>query len=282
MNATEYINSGAIEACIMGVADEQALQLLEQMEASYPEVKAAREAKQQFFEQAALQQHSAASNLQIQEAEQNGRQAEELQDEQILPGANAAKPGPLPAEVAQNKKKPQLPPAPKPIRWFRTALATSVLLLMGSVLVNFYYYSEYTDTESRYEELLAQQNKLLARSNAMEASLATMMSPRVKPLLLSGLPSQPSLRATVYWNQETGVVYLLANNLPAPPSGKQYQLWAQVNGQLKDAGVITLPASGLLIKMKTIPQAEAFAISLENVGESPISKPADVILTGKI
>ncbi len=43
-------------------------------------------------------------------------------------------------------------------------------------------------------------------------------------------------KATVYWNTVSKDVYVLQNSMPKAPSGKQYQLWAIVNGKPVDAG----------------------------------------------
>ena len=43
MDVNEYISSGAIEACVMGLADEQDWKELDQMAKLYPEVRAYRE-----------------------------------------------------------------------------------------------------------------------------------------------------------------------------------------------------------------------------------------------
>ena len=51
------------------------------------------------------------------------------------------------------------------------------------------------------------------------------------------------------------------------PTGKQYQLWAIVDGKPVDAGVINNCIG--LCKMKKIDHAEAFAITLEKEGGSP-------------
>ena len=53
------------------------------------------------------------------------------------------------------------------------------------------------------------------------------------------MPTSPATSniATVYWDTKSKDVYLIVNNLPEPPSDRQYQLWAIVDGQPVDAGV---------------------------------------------
>ena len=64
------------------------------------------------------------------------------------------------------------------------------------------------------------------------------------------------------------------------PSGKQYQLWAIVDGKPVDAGLIT-DCIGLC-KMKRIDRAQAFAITLEKAGGSPTPTLTEMYVFGKI
>jgi ElaB/YqjD/DUF883 family membrane-anchored ribosome-binding protein len=264
MNPSEYIASGAIEAYVMGLADAADQQLQEQMEAAYPEVKAAREAMEKELERNALQMPATGDVLQQQIKQQ-------LQADKLLPEAAAA-----------SAKTFQLPPAPKPIRWFRTALAASVLLLMGSILLNFVYWSKFTDYKKRYTALLSDQQTLMARSKAMEASMKMLAGPDMKPVLLQGTPEHAGMQATVYWAQQSKDVYLVVNNLPTPPKGKQYQLWAQVGDEMVDAGLLEWNGETAVAHMKNTPTATAFAVSLENEGGSATPTLSSVIVIGKV
>ncbi len=263
MNPSEYIASGAIEAYVMGLADASDQQLHEQMEASYPEVKAAREAMELEMEKTAMQMPAAGTALQQQIKQQ-------LHAEKLL------------AETAAPAKTFQIPPAPKPIRWFRTALAASVLLLMGSILLNFVYWSKFTDYKKRYTALVADQQTLMARTKAMEANMKMLAGPDMKPVLLQGTPDHAGMQATVYWAQKSKDVYLVVNKLPTPPKGKQYQLWAQVGDQMVDAGVLEWKGETAVAHMKNTPTASAFAISLENEGGSSTPTLSAVVVIGKV
>ena len=56
--------------------------------------------------------------------------------------------------------------------------------------------------------------------------------------------------------------------MPVATTGKQYQLWALVDGAPVDAGVFEIDAGTPMIKMKNIPRAQAFAVTLEPSGGS--------------
>jgi anti-sigma-K factor RskA len=72
----------------------------------------------------------------------------------------------------------------------------------------------------------------------------------------------------VYWNAKERATLLSILNLPKPPQGKQYQLWA-IEGKNApvDAGVITYDMA-LVQPMKIFEKVDVFAITLENEGGS--------------
>ena len=85
-------------------------------------------------------------------------------------------------------------------------------------------------------------------------------------IAMKGQPVAPQSLTTVYWNKQTKDVFLLINALPKAAAGKQYQLWAIVDGVPVDAGMLTTEGADGLVKMSNIPKAQAFAITLENAG----------------
>jgi len=83
---------------------------------------------------------------------------------------------------------------------------------------------------------------------------------------LKGLEAAPDAAAKIFWMQNTGEVFIDPSNLPDAPAGKQYQLWAIVDGKPVDAGMILTSKKGdkyRIQKMKTFGKAEAFAVTLE-------------------
>ena len=57
-------------------------------------------------------------------------------------------------------------------------------------------------------------------------------------IAMKGQPVAPQSLTTVYWNKQTKDVFLLVNALPKAAAGKQYQLWAIVDGVPVDAGML--------------------------------------------
>jgi len=87
--------------------------------------------------------------------------------------------------------------------------------------------------------------------------------------LLAGTEANPGLQAAVYFNPLAQKSYLDPFQLPPPVSGKQYQLWALIDGLPTDMGVFDLPTSNeSFIEVPFIANADAFAITLEPAGGS--------------
>src|SRR5262245_62878166 len=103
--------------------------------------------------------------------------------------------------------------------------------------------------------------------------------------LAPSAPAPADAKATVAWQpgRQSGVIRI--SNLPAPESGKDYQLWA-VDAEHKDpisAGIIRVDKNGVAqVRFKTVEKAErvkAFAISLEREGGVP-KKEGPILLVG--
>lgn len=174
----------------------------------------------------------------------------------------------------------------------RFVAAASLVLLLGSALLNYYYYSQYKDFSKRYDQLVQEQGRLASSNQVLqtkmeeyESTLELIKDPAMTVVKMSSVPNSPGPNSltTVYWNTKTRDVYLLVNNLPAPAAGKQYQLWALVNGKPVDAGIFDMNTdSNNLVKMKNIPQAQGFAITLEKRGGSPSPTMSAMYVLGKV
>lgn len=271
MNVQEYIESGSIESCVLGLADQAEFQEMERMCAAYPEVRAAREAFEAGLEASAMAGAVAPPPA--------------LRDslfEQLRADVPTAAVTETPV-VALNK------PADQPsTNWKKYLAAASVILLAGSAALNIYLYNRYQQSDSLYQDLLAQQQQLAENKNSIQTRLDELQSdlgkirnPNVQPVKMTAVNNSNSL-TTVYWDRSSAEVYLLVNQLPKPEAGKQYQLWAIVNGKPVDAGVIDLEPGDGLVKMKNIPSAEAFAITLENAGGSQSPTLTAMYVLGKV
>lgn len=248
----------------MGLADAKEMAELEQLRQQYPEVDAYARECELWLEQTAVQQ---ATQVPAGERDRFLTSLHEL--------------------AAQEATTPVIPipgTTPKNNSGFKYLAAAAAVLFIVSAGINIYLYQRYTRVNQAYTDLnnlntqLAQQNKqqeiqLTAFSKASEI----FSSPDFIKVPMTG---KENYTATVFWNKKTTAVYLVANQLPQAPKGKQYQLWALVDGKPVDAGV--LEDCGNICTAKNIPQAQAFAITLENEGGSPTPNLEQLYVLGKI
>lgn len=267
-SAKAYIESGAIEACVHGIADESEWSELLQMAALFPEVAAAKLSAEARLEQI-HHQFKIVPSLQAKSNWNAFLDAEGVINQEL----HALK---KPAPIVQ------LMPSPKPIQWLRGAVAASILLLMSSILLNFYFWSQVTTVKNENKVLVSQQNTLLVQNNALQAGYNLLRDTAMLQVMLQPVKEATSDKATLLWDTRTKDVYVMVNHLPIPEAGKQYQLWAIVDGKPIDAGVLPTNGGEGMVKMKNIQQAQAFAITLEQAGGSPIPTPNAMFVLGKV
>jgi anti-sigma-K factor RskA len=258
-----YIDSGVIEAYVMGLASPEEVAELEQLRTGNPEINEAIRSFEEQLEKTAMGQA--------------------VPPPSYIKEQLRKKLGPFPAkENAQAKVRSIAPNRP----FWKYAAAAAIILLIGSAILNFYLYNRYKKADLAYANLVAETRSLQAnnrvintRLDEMQHSIEWMVNPTVKKIEMPGMGSHTQYTASVYWNTGTKEVYLMPNNLPAAPQGKQYQLWAMVDGKPVDAGM--MDSCVVLCRMKTIPRAEAFAITLENTGGSPTPNLNELYVMGK-
>jgi len=277
VNIQEYISSGIVESYVLGLAEEAERVQFEQMCTQHAEVRAARDTFELSLEQQALS-GAVAPPVQLRETILQQFAAE------TVPETNRTAP------VVQMR----------PIRRstvsmaMRYVAAAAIVLLTGSAILNIYYFNKYRDYSQRYDQLLAQQTELAKNNNAMQTRMSNyeqtiqgLTNPYMARVTMEGkgVPNNgspdPASVATVLWDTRTKDVYLMVNNLPMPETGKQYQLWAIVDNQPVDAGMLDMSHGHMMVKMKNIPRAQLFAITLEQQGGSATPK-GPMYVIGKV
>jgi anti-sigma-K factor RskA len=168
--------------------------------------------------------------------------------------------------------------------WKRVA-AAAVVLLVGSTVLNISQYNKNNDIAAELNQNKQLVSSLEDKSRSMENDLQVVQSKYSTPVALNGLENAPDAAAKVFWMKNTGDVYIDPSSLPAAPQGKQYELWAIVNGAPVNAGIILTTKKGdrySIQKMKTFGKVEAFAISLEPENPTPATTPTVVVVMGKM
>jgi len=269
VNVQEYILSGIVESYVLGLSSPEESAEFERMCAVHSEVLAARNAFEIQLEKAFQEQKlEAPRELKSRIFSEIGREKSPV--------------------IQPTFAKPSLVPR---TGFARYVAAASLILLAGSVSLNFYLLSQYKKTIAKNEELIAAQTQVANNNKVLqtkmlgyENAISLMQNPQMLVVKMPGVPKSPapSSLATVYWNTLSKDVYLLINKLPAPVPDKQYQLWAIVDGKPVDAGVFNITEGISFVKLKTIPKAEAFAITLEKKGGSNTPDMEAMYVMGKV
>lgn len=253
MNIQEYISSGIVESYVLGLASEEERAEFEQICAQHPEVRQARIDFELSLEKQAM-------------------------DNAITPASDLKQK--IFSTIGISEPPASRPEAPvrKMTNWWKYAAAASVILLAGSIIWNITLSKKNKELEGNYNSSVAELNELKNDLQVLQ------QNPNIKMAAMGGQPASPASFATVYWDTTSQDVYLMINNLPKPASNQQYQLWAFLNGQPVDMGLIEITEKPLqLYRLKKARSAEAFAITLERRGRPDVRKPeGQVYVLGKL
>lgn len=248
MDIEAYISSGILEAYVLGQATAEEAAIVECVAKNNVRVQEA------IAELSITLEHF--TNLHI--AAPPPALKETIQKQLSFPENTPRKPVEMPLPVAI----PENPAASRPIFWKSLAVAASVLFLVSA---GGYFYSQ--QQQERAVAVLEKTEKDLAYQKARldfyQAKENIMAQPGMELVMLQGVEKHPEAKAVVMWNRENKSVFLDVLRLPEAPAGRQYQLWAMVNGKPVSAGLYN---GRPLQPLSTVNTAEAFAITLENEG----------------
>ncbi len=262
MNIKEYISSGIVEACVLGLAGEAERAEFEQLCLQYPELVAARNE----FEES-LRKNVFADAV-TPPAHVKDRFLEAIQKNPSIQS---------PKIIAMKESIPV-----RRNGMLRFVAAASVLLLLGSIYFAYQFYTQNEQLKSSNAELQSRLNSSDSILNQIVAEQKIMKDSNVTIVNLVGTKTAPRSSANVYWDSTSSDVFLIVKNMPKLPSDKQYQLWALINGQPKDLGVFDVKDEKIILKMKNTQKADAFAITIEQKGGSPSPTLEKMQSLGKI
>lgn len=278
MDIQVYIQSGVIESYVLGLASEEEAAELHRLAAMHPEVRLALQDAEIAFEKNALE-NGTAPDAGLKDTLLAALQKDFVPETSQLYATNIA--------AATTSELPPITLYRKTERW-RYIAAAAVILFIVSAALNFYYYNHYQQANEKYQALLTEKTSIQAsmdvykaRLQEATASMQVIQNPVMAIVKMAGVPGKENNLATIYWNTQTKDVYVLSNQLPQAPAGKQYQLWAIVDGKPVDAGVLGTCGEGIC-RMKNIPAAQAFAITLEKQGGNPTPTLTEMYVMGKV
>lgn len=265
MDIKEYINSGKIEEYILGLLSEEEEKEIIQLSETYPEIKTEIEAGQ-----AGLNAY-VSTFAQTPPPDLRSSILEELES---LDTESKDAPSKNHLEVSVNQENLSKTRANhSSTNWRNLMIAASVALLL-SLLGNVLLYQNLQQTRNQLQVALLEKTQFAQKlevkqtqDNELARELAVLKNPQNQYIQLKGSDAFPEAEVAIYWDKSTKNLLLKVNNLPLPPEGMQYQLWAIYQDAPVDAGVFDLKeGTPRLQTMKSVPGAEMFVITLEKAG----------------
>jgi len=255
MNINEYISSGILEQYVIGMLTEEERLVVEKNAEQYPEIRAELDAIELAMERyAKMHELQKPAGL---EAKFNQR-----------------------IDELEGKATPSTPKPTKPNDKKSGGFLLPILLTLALAAAGWWGYSnlkKYQNTEQQLSDTTNQFNTLQEDCNEtkeaikiLQDRLNILQNPDNQTIKIPIIESGEQY-ASVIWNPQTQKSYLFnTSKLPPPPTGKQYQLWAIVNGvpqNMQAISIASYPES--MVEISFIENSIAFAISLEDEGTSP-------------
>lgn len=263
MNKEEFISSGLLELYAMGMCSPKETKTVEDFLVQYPELRA-----ELNDIEISLEKYAQANSIQ--------------------PSSSVKQK--VFNEIFSNTSKESISAPVVPItknysgsRFYKMVAAAVFILLIGSLVLNYTYFQKYHDAKKGLDVALQKIEQQSKKNEAMSTDLDVVTNKYTLPVVLKGTPHAPDAVAKIFWIKNTGQVYVDPTNLPSVPEGKQYQLWAIVDGKPESAGMIET-SNGIyhIQKMKSFGKADAFAITLEKAGGSPTPTMDQMVVFSKM
>jgi anti-sigma-K factor RskA len=265
MDIQQYISSGVLEQYVLGQLSPEEAQKVEAIVEQYPEIKSELDQIE-----LALEKYSFA----------NAIEPSPGLEQQILQKIQGRSSTISETSSASNSPHGGI-----------SNLFVTVALLLAIALACIWGIQQYQSrksVEAEMEQLQASYNhlendcnqQLLEKAKA-EQYIDFLRRPDTKPIEMLGTPKDPDAIARIFWNATEQKTILDIINLSALPTGKQYQLWAIVEGTPKDMGVFDV-ASGLdnYLEVPHVENPQAFAVTIEKAGGSLEPTLSELIVIG--
>ena len=187
-------------------------------------------------------------------------------------------------EAAPRRQSIDISPRRQPaFAWAQAAMLVGLVAL--GALAFYQRNAQQQVVQSRdeaVEKLNQTQDELGLRNEQLAAyqqEHTMMLSPNMNMVMMRGTREGHDMGGMVFWDKQKSEAYVSMAGMPAPPTGKQYQLWAITGGKPVSLGVVPVANAGKPTPEKVavaVPAGEAFAVSLENMG-GVASPTADMI-----
>ena len=260
MNKDKFLQTGLLEQFVLGLTDEEETAVVKQYAQTYPDVQAEieqmREALDEYARQYAVMP------------------PEELKS-RVMKGVDEA-------EQQADRSDNQPGPSGTGTNWLGVVMLISVIALAA-----FFYQGKNTaeqqlsSLETRYAALQEACDEDKAAAQQQGQIYATLNHEATVPVRLEATGLQPDAHAVAYLNTFEKKAYINAAMLPEPPTGKTYQLWADVHGEMINMGILDHKSAGLQA-VTYIDEAESLNVTIEPQGGSEAPTVAFLIVNGEV
>jgi anti-sigma-K factor RskA len=277
VNIKEYIESGVLEAYILGSLSEEETAMVEANIAKFPELGvellAIEETMLQF-----VQEQSKVPPMGLED---------KIWDSIQHTAANAG--DDYTAAPVAPKTVPFRPEYRKPSQLKYAALWAGLIVSVAGNVLLFNYGNnnkeQIASLAAHTDKIEGQQKDLAGLVSEYQKAKVMMADTATQTIVMHTILKGHPMAATLYWSKDKGDAYVSVDGLPEPPKGMQYQVWAIQGGKPVSMGVLPNSMANTPAVQKInmqVMSSEAFAISLEKEGGSPTPTAQNIYVMGKV
>ncbi len=257
MDKQQFLASGLLEQYVLGLTDQEESVVVEKWLRKYPdlqkEVDAMHEALEQYSLAQGIKPPSGLRSKIMRDIEANGT-------DQLL------------------QVEPKTFPRPTSRGWthYIWPVAASIALTFTLIRNNGLGH----DLRSAQSALAQTQYDCEEEARRFQAFLQHAAT---REVTLPGINDDANVAVLVYWNPEQKLAFVDMSTLPASPSPqKQFQIWADVEGEMINLGLLRQGEPDTLQPIAFLQNAESLNITLEPLGGSPHPHVEDLLASKSI
>ncbi|MEY8848440.1 anti-sigma factor [Psychroserpens sp. XS_ASV72] len=243
MEKTHIIEQGYLELYVLGELNESDTQQVEAALIAYPELKTMLDVIEANFEKLGFE---------------NAVEPRPSLKNELLNNLNNSKIKQLKHTSNKSNIKP-----------LGIAASIAALLLVGSVYLFLQWNTSKEQlklVEDQNRELNIKIDQLSKDFEESKALLSNINNPNTKKYVLLGNDLMPNAKVISYVNDEDKTVFINTTLLPELDEKQDYQMWADVNGEMINMGIIKTEEP--LLAMNYIENSESLNITIEPAGGS--------------
>jgi RNA polymerase sigma factor (sigma-70 family) len=256
MDKEKFLQSGLLEQFVLGLTDESEDQLVQQHLQAFPELQ--------------------------KEVDEMRRALEQYAAQHAIPPPKHLR-GQVLSEIDQLSGRGPVTLGRRSRTFSWSAVAIIALAIVGTWLFRGWQQSarEVTHLEARYAALVDSCEKEREACAEQQNIYAMIQLPSTQKVLLTGTPVAPGQFALAYWNEDQQQGWLDPSALQVLPEDKQYQVWADVHGEMISIGLLPTADRGVMV-LNYLEEAESINITIEPLGGSDHPTVSQLVVNGLV